>query len=300
MSPSERVAGPGHPGADPDTDTGPAVRYTVHDPGVAVLTLNRPERLNTWGGDLAAALFDGLDRAHADPAVRAIVLTGSGRAFCAGANLGGANGLRPGSGGLDGDPDLSSLVGDRHPWQLTTVRKPIVAAVNGACVGIGLTLALMCDVRFAAEEARFAAPFARRGLIAEYGVSWILPRLIGWAAAADLLLSGRTVGAVEARELGLVTETVPGGRVLDRALEYAGDIALHCSPASLAVIKRQLYADTVGDLASASAASEQLLRESLRRPDVVEGVVSFLEKRPPRFPPPPAAARQPADRRDSP
>lgn len=143
----------------------------------------------------------------------------------------------------DGDTDVTKLVGDRHPHFLTELRKPIIAAVNGACVGIGLTHALMCDVRFAAAGAKFATAFTRRGLIAEYGISWILPRLAGWGAAMDLLLSGRTFFAEEAAELGLVKDVVAPEQLMSRALAYADDIARNCSPASLAVIKRQAYGD---------------------------------------------------------
>lgn len=180
--------------------------------------------------------------------------------------------------------DLSELVGDRQPYYLTTLSKPVIAAVNGACVGIGLTQALMCDVRFAAAGAKFAASFARRGLIAEYGISWILPRLTGWAVALDLLLSGRTFLAEEAAELGLVKEVVAPENLLRRTMDYAEDIARNCSPASMAVIKRQAYGDAMRDVAEVSARAEILLQESLQRPDVIEGITSFLEKRSPNFP----------------
>lgn len=259
--------------------TDEAVLYETTENGVAVLTFNRPDRLNTWGGDIATAFHAGVDRAEADPAVRVIVLTGRGKAFCAGAHLGSVATL-----GESPEPNMDDLVGDRHPHFVTTVSKPVIAAVNGSCVGIGLTQALMCDVRFAAAGAKFAAPFARRGLIAEYGISWILPRLVGWAVALDLLLTGRTFLAQEAAELGLVKEVLEADQLMPRVLAYAEDIALHCSPASMAVIKRQAYGDATTDVMAASARAETLLQESLRRPDVIEGIVSFLEKRLPNFP----------------
>lgn len=263
--------------------TDEAVLYDTTENGVAVLTLNRPDRLNTWSGDIARAFYAGIDRAEADPAIRAIVLTGKGKAFCAGAYLGSASNL--GESLADApQPNMADLVGERHPHFVTTLSKPVIAAINGSCVGIGLTQALMCDVRFAAAGAKFAAPFARRGLIAEYGISWILPRLVGRAIALDLLLSGRTFLAQEAAELGLVKEVVAADELMPRALAYAEDIALHCSPASMAVIKQQAYADATNDLVAATARSETLLQESLRRPDVIEGIVSFLEKRLPDFP----------------
>ena len=267
--------------ADPGQDE--AVIYEVTPTGVVVMTLNRPDRLNTWGGDIATAFYAGLERAEEDPAVRVVVLTGRGKAFCAGAQLGSMGSVAESIDKTD-DGKLASLVGDRQPYHLTTLSKPVIAAINGSCVGIGLTQALMCDVRFAAAGAKFAASFARRGLIAEYGASWILPRLTGWGVALDLLLSGRTFLADEAAELGLVKEVVPPDQLITRAMAYAEDIAQNCSPASMAVIKRQAYGDAMREVADASARSEVLLHQSLKRPDVIEGITSFLEKRAPSFP----------------
>jgi enoyl-CoA hydratase/carnithine racemase len=266
-----------------DTAQGDPVLYEVTATGVAILTLNRPERLNTWGGDIATAFYASLDRAEADPAVRVIVLTGRGKAFCAGAQLGSMGSVTQSIEKTD-QRDLAELVGARQPYYLTTLDKPVVAAINGSCVGIGLTQALMCDVRFAAAGAKFAASFARRGLIAEYGISWILPRLTGWAVALDLLLSGRTFLADEAVELGLVKEVVAREQLMKRAMDYADDIARNCSPASMAVIKRQAYGDAMRGVADASSRAETLLQESLQRRDVIEGIASFLEKRAPSFP----------------
>lgn len=158
-------------------DAGAAVLYEARD-GVAVLTFNRPQRLNSWGTDTAAGLYAAIDRAEADPDVRAIVLTGTGRGFCAGASLGPTSSLE--AEGDRSETDVAQLVGDRPAYFLTELRKPVIAAINGACVGIGLTHALMCDVRFAAAGAKFATAFTRRGLIAEHGITWILPRLAGW------------------------------------------------------------------------------------------------------------------------
>jgi len=260
-----------------------AVVYEVTPSGVAILTLNRPDRLNTWGGDIATAFYAGLGRAEEDPAVRVIVLTGRGKSFCAGAQLGSMGSVAQSIEKTD-ERKLASLIGDRPPHYLTSLCKPVIAAINGSCVGIGLTQALMCDVRFAAEGAKFAASFARRGLIAEYGVSWILPRLTGWGVALDLLLSGRTFLADEAAELGLVKEVVPREQLMKRTMDYAEDIAQNCSPASMAVIKGQAYGDAMREVADASSRSEALLQKSLQRPDLIEGITSFLEKRPPSFP----------------
>jgi enoyl-CoA hydratase/carnithine racemase len=260
-----------------------AVIYEVTRSGVAVLTLNRPDRLNTWGGDIATAFYAGIERAEEDPAVRVIVLTGRGKAFCAGAQLGSMGDFSQSIEETD-EGKLASLIGDRQPHHVTTLSKPVVAAINGSCVGIGLTQALMCDVRFAAAGAKFAASFARRGLIAEYGVSWILPRLAGWGVALDLLLSGRTFLADEAAELGLVKAVVPPDQLMAQAMAYAEDIAQNCSPASMAIIKRQAYGDALREVADSSSRSEILLQQSLKRPDVIEGITSFLEKRAPSFP----------------
>lgn len=263
-----------------------AVRYEATPSGVAILTFNRPERLNAWGPDIAAGFYAAVDRAERDPAIRVIVLTGQGSGFCAGAYLGTA-GSAPSYGETmekAAQTNLADLVGERPPHFVTTLRKPVVAAINGPCVGIGLTLALMCDVRFAAAGAKFAAVFARRGLIAEFGISWILPRLAGWGVALDLLLSGRTFLAEEAAGLGLVKEVVAPEDLMKRALDYAEDVARNCSPASMAVIKRQVYGDATCDVAEATSRAEVLLHEAMPRPDVIEGITSFLEKRPPQFP----------------
>jgi enoyl-CoA hydratase/carnithine racemase len=261
------------------------VLYEVRDSGVAVLTLNRPERMNGWGGGLATTFYSRLDDAEADPDIRAVVVTGKGRAFCAGADMGDLNTIGSSTVDAAGETDVSKLVGERHPHFVTTLRKPVIAAINGGCAGMGLTLALMCDVRFAAQGAKFTTSFARRGLIAEYGISWFLPRVVGWGAALDLLLSGRTFYADEAAELGLVKEVLPPDQLLPRAIAYAEDIATNCAPSSLAVIKRQVYADTMRDVFEASAVAEKLMHESMLRPDFIEGITSFFEKRPPAFPP---------------
>ncbi|MGV0875228.1 enoyl-CoA hydratase [Mycolicibacterium sp. XJ879] len=261
------------------------VRYEVRDSGVAVLTLNRPERMNGWGGGLASTFYARLDDAEADPAVRAIVVTGSGRAFCAGADMGDLTSISAATVDAAADTDVGQLVGARHPHFLMTVRKPVVAAINGACAGMGLTLALACDVRFAADGAKFTTSFARRGLIAEYGISWILPRIVGHGVAMDLLLSGRVFLADEAARLGLVSGVVAPEDLLSHAVGYAEDIAANCAPSSLAVIKQQVYADTMRSVFEASDDAEKLMHESMQRPDFLEGITSFFEKRAPNFPP---------------
>src|SRR3954464_7152659 len=199
--------------------------------GVAVLTLNRPERLNAWTHALENRYFDRLDECAADPDVRVIVVTGAGRGFCAGADMGDLQ-------TMSGDGVDDALAAERRPQTTPlSIPKPIVAAINGPCAGIGLVQALMCDIRFAAPGAKLTTAFARRGLIAEHGISWILPRLIGPARALDLLLSGRVFMAEEAAELGVVN----GLGTLGDALAYARDLAANSSPMSMAVMKRQIW-----------------------------------------------------------
>ncbi len=255
------------------------VQITV-DEGVALLTLNRPQRLNAWTEEMEHAYFGLLEDCAASEQVRVIVVTGAGRGFCAGADMQHLQELS------DGGLDEGRQTRARRPQTLPlSVPKPIIAAINGACAGIGLVQALMCDIRFAAEEAKLTTAFSRRGLVAEHGISWILPRLLGPARALDLLLSGRVVLAREAAELGLVNRALPPERLLDETIAYARDIAVNCSPASMATIKRQVYADYEHTLADALAAADRLMLASFGAPDFAEGVSSFVERREPSFAP---------------
>jgi enoyl-CoA hydratase/carnithine racemase len=271
--------------AEQSAEARPAVLYEVRDSGVAVLTFNRPERMNAWGGPLASGFYACIEAAETDPAVRVIVITGSGRAFCAGADMGGLSTISAVTVESANETDVSALVAEKHPYFLTQLTKPVIAAINGSIAGMGLSQALMADIRFAAAGAKFTTSFARRGLIAEYGISWILPRLVGWGAATDLLLSGRTFFAEEAAELGLVKEVVPGEELMARTLAYAEEMAANCAPSSLAVMKRQLYADAGMEIVETSNKAEKLMHDSMQRPDFIEGITAFFEKRPPNFPP---------------
>ena len=246
--------------------------------GVATLTLNRPDRLNAWTPELQTRYFDLLSECGERDDVRAVVVTGAGRGFCAGADMQGLQALSgDGNGEVSGSPDSRPVI---FPL---SIRKPIIAAVNGACAGLGLVMALMCDLRFASEEAKFTTAFVRRGLIAEHGISWMLPRLVGPARALDLLISGRVVLGTEAADLGLVNWAVPADSVVERAVSYARELADQCSPASMAVIKQQVYEDYSRPLQEALDRANAFMFESFTRSDFGEGVQSFVERRPPRF-----------------
>ncbi|HYH59648.1 MAG TPA: enoyl-CoA hydratase-related protein [Thermoleophilaceae bacterium] len=248
--------------------------------GVAVLTLNRPDRLNAWTPELGSAYFDLLEECAADDDVRAIVVTGEGRGFCAGADMQDLEAL--GAGEIDGAKRRQ----DNRPQTFpTTIPKPIIAAVNGPAAGIGLVLALMCDIRLIADDAKVTTAFARRGLVAEYGIAWILPRLVGIANALDLLFSGRVILGSEAAALGMAGRSLPAGEVREAAIAYARELATFSSPASMAAMKRQLYADLERPLAEGYEEAIRLMLESFERPDFAEGVASFVERREPNFAP---------------
>jgi len=253
------------------------VQRTIDD-GVALLTLNRPDRLNAWTGEMERAYFALLEDCAGRDDVRAIVVTGAGRGFCAGADMEDLQAI--------GDQGLDAADHDRRPQTFAlTVPKPVIAAINGPCAGIGLVQALMCDIRFAAKGAKFTTAFARRGLVAEHGISWILPRLVGHARALDLLLSGRVFLAEEAEQLGVVNRALDGEQLLETTLEYARDLAANCAPSSMAAMKRQVYADYERSLEAALAEANRLMGDSLQADDFREGVASFLERRAPGFAP---------------
>jgi enoyl-CoA hydratase/carnithine racemase len=254
----------------------PPVLVEVGTDGVAVLTLNRPERRNGWNPELELAYFARLEELDRDPAVRVAVLTGAGRTFCPGVDSGRLDGLA--GKGID-------VTGRRSPVRPLAFRKPLIAAINGACAGLGLVQALLCDVRFAARGARMTTAFARRGLAGEYGITWLLPRLVGPERAADLLLSGRTFDADEALALGVVSRVVEPPDLLPAARSYAAEIAAHCSPTSLALIRHQLWVDSAGDLDGSLRRAYAAMAHACAGPDFREGIESFLGKRTPDFPP---------------
>jgi enoyl-CoA hydratase/carnithine racemase len=269
----------GSPDTTKGADVSDVVLKTVDD-GVAVLTLNRPERLNAWTQEMERVYFGMLAECATSEDVRVVVVTGAGRGFCAGADMQDLQGL-----GENGVADVDAA-SERTPQTFPlSIPKPIIAAINGPCAGIGLVQALMCDLRFVADDAKLTTAFARRGLVAEHGISWILPRLVGPARALDLLLSGRVVLGGEAAEMGLANRAFARGTVLERTLAYAHELATECSPASMATIKRQIYAALDQQLPDALAEADLAMLESFGAPDFVEGVSSFVERRRPLFAP---------------
>lgn len=258
------------------TATTAEVELDIRD-GVATVTLNRPDKLNAVTPGMAACIGEIYRSCDADPAVRAIVLAGRGRGFCSGADLAVI------AGGVD---TLAGFVTDSStfPIDALTIRKPVIAAINGPVAGVGIAYVATADVRFASSEARFTTSFARLGLVAEYGLAWLLPQLIGRPAAADLLLSGRTIDAAEAQRIGLVTAVIDPGALLEHATCYARDLAERCSPRSLAVIKEQLLSDADSDRVSSFDRSVRLMLESFTAPDLIEAMAASQERRPPRFP----------------
>jgi enoyl-CoA hydratase/carnithine racemase len=266
------------------------VRYEI-DGGVAVITLDRPHRLNAWTGRMHTEYRWVLAEAERNDEVRVIVVTGAGRAFCAGADTTALDGhVERGAYDSGVDPETLATPG----YGVTTefdhafafhygIPKPVVAAINGPAAGVGLVLACYCDIRFAAAGAKLTTSNARLGLPAEYGLSWVLPRLIGIGRAADLLFTSRVVLAEEAERMGLVNRVLEHDDLLPAVLDYAKTMASEISPSSLRESKRQLYVDLHRDVGSAVEESEQLLERMATEADFREGVTAWRERRPPRF-----------------
>jgi enoyl-CoA hydratase/carnithine racemase len=282
--------------------------YSVGD-GIATIALNRPDRLNAWTRVMAREVMNAAHRAEDDDKVRVIILTGAGRGFCSGADmeeLGGAAdeataALKSGA-AMSAERRVSLLMEQmteeeynpenrdktrddfrkRYSY-LLGLKKPVIAAVNGPAAGLGLIVALYCDVRFASEKAKFSTAFSKRGLIAEHGISWILPRIVGLSTALDMLYSSRLIAAQEALSIGLVNRVFPHESFMDEVLSYAKDLANSVSPRSLCIMKRQVVNAMFQTLAEASEASDEELLRSLSSEDFKEGVSHFLEKRHPHF-----------------
>lgn len=268
--------------------------YEVADP-VATITLNRPERLNALTDRMMQEMKHALADAERNDAVVGIVLRGAGRGFCSGADMGMLRNIQ--EAGSIGAMHAETEFGGAEPGDksmgpdfesgftyLLSVRKPIIAAINGPCAGGGLGLAMLCDMRFAAEGAIFTTSFATRGLVAEFGLSWVLPRLIGTARAFDILWSGRTFQGPEAKELGLVNRVVPPDQVVAEAQDFISGLAKTSSPTSLMHMKQQVYRQLMEPLGQAMQETGRLVVDSVDRSDFKEGIESFVERRPPNFP----------------
>jgi enoyl-CoA hydratase/carnithine racemase len=261
------------------------ILYEVAD-GVATVTLNRPDRMNALNDVVVKELHDAMWRADGDPDARVIVLTGTGRAFCAGGDIGGFGAVDPKQlvtklpRVFDGNrrPDYQA----RHIY-FPQLRKPVIGMLNGATAGLGLLYALACDIRFAADTAVFTTAYVRRGLSAEYGAAWMLARIVGHANALDLMLSGRKFYAPEAKELGLVNKVFPLERLRDETHAYAREMAVCCSPRAMRAIKQQLYEVPFQTLHEAVVTANQDMVISNGSVDFKEGNLSFAEKRPPKF-----------------
>jgi len=262
------------------------ILYDVGD-RIATITLNRPDRMNAWTPIMERDFRDAMTAAAADDNVRVIVLTGAGRAFCAGADMDALKGLDPSD--IRRAGNLPGFDMDRRPdWQTRygyypSITKPVIAMLNGATAGIGLVHALYCDLRFAADNTVFTTAFARRGLIAEHGISWMLPRIVGHANALDLLMSARRVSSTEALRIGLVNRLCSPETLREETYAYARDLADFVSPSAIATIKRQLYEVPFQTLAEATIDANREMLVALGSSDFREGVASFMEKRPPRF-----------------
>ncbi len=272
--------------------------YEVDDP-VAVITLNRPEAMNAWTSTIDVELRDAVARAEADRSVAGIIITGAGRAWCAGADMNALDALSSSGGrGVESDSEANSEQAsgeDEHaPAEDAgefdgrlmfpmTASKPVIAAINGAVAGMAYPLALACDIRIATPKSLFVTAFAQRGLIAEWGLSWLLPKLVGPSVALDLLMTSRRVYGEEAYRIGLANYLVPEDELMSFAREYVMNLATVSSPSSIAVMKKQVYDHYHRGLGAAEAEAFELMTGSFNRPDFAEGVRSFIEKRTPDF-----------------
>ncbi|TWE07883.1 enoyl-CoA hydratase-related protein [Rudaeicoccus suwonensis] len=248
--------------------------------GVAILTLNRPHRRNAWTVPLQRRYYDRLQQCVEDASVRCIVITGAGSTFCPGADT---EELQVYTQTGEFNPEMADI--EQPDWYPMTVPKPMIAAINGAAAGFGLVQTMMCDVRLAVPDARLSTAFARRGLPALHAASYLLPRLIGASRATELLVSGRTFTTTEAERIGLVHRLIAAPEFMAEVLTYARDLALNCSPASVQHIKQQLRQGSESSFLEVVADAERREHAALASVDFHEGVMSFVERRPPSFAP---------------
>lgn len=258
-----------------------------HDGGVAVVTLNRPKSMNSWTPDMSSAYFETLDDLDADPEVRVIVLTGAGRAFCAGADMGGLNAESSGKKGVWESKKKPEK--EKAPPLIThasSLTKPVIAAINGPAAGIGLALACSCDFRFCASDAKLTSAFSKLGLIAEHGLSWALPHLVGTGNAMRMLMTSDVVTGEEARQMGLVQRCFDKEEVLEETIAYAQNLAATVPSTNLAIIKQQVLRHPLMDKDEAMHSSNRLMYFSTRyNPDYQEGVKAFMSKKPAKWAP---------------
>jgi enoyl-CoA hydratase/carnithine racemase len=247
------------------------------DGAVGIITLDRPDVLNAFSGAMSEAVQDAYRAFDADDAVRAVILTGAGRAFCAGADF--SKGPEV-FGSQEDRPAFSSDPFRYHAWE---VRKPVIAAINGHAIGIGMTMTLHCDLRIVAADAKLGIVQNRRGVMPDARAHWTLPRLVGHARAAELLLTGRMFSGTEAAAWGLALEALPADEVLPRALAIAQDIATNVAPVSVAVSKRLLWWDPAPSSDEIDRLETDLHRHLMGRPDAREGVLAFTERREPAW-----------------
>ncbi len=244
--------------------------------GVALLTLDRPEHLNTFTGAMGREIDEAYRFCDGEDGVRAVVVTGAGRAFCAGADLtAGADTFAP-----QDRSDFSAAALEFPAWR---VRKPVIAAVNGHAVGLGLTLALQCDIRIMAREGKYGVLQTRRGMVGDAYSHWTLPRIVGMARAADILLTGRTFRGDEAAELGVASRVVASEEVLPTAMEIAVEIAQNTAPLSVAMSKRLLWQSFAMSAEEVERAETELHHKLMLHPDAIEGPMAYLEKRKPKW-----------------
>jgi len=248
----------------------------LHDDGVLVATLNRPDTRNAFSGAMGRALGDIYRMADEDDAVRVVVLTGTPPAFCAGADFSNGSDVFERSDA----PAFSANPVNPPAWR---IRKPVIAAVNGHAIGVGFTLTLHCDLRFMAHDAKYGIVQVRRGVMPDAMSHWTLPRLVGLANAADILLTGRTFTGAEARELGVASRVLANDEVLPHALEVAHDMAVNTAPVSVAVSKRLLWGTFSMTPDEVDRAETELHHHLMGEADAREGVMAFLERRDPQW-----------------
>jgi enoyl-CoA hydratase/carnithine racemase len=256
---------------------------------VATVTMNRPAKMNAWtpkmGAEMRAAMLD----AERDPAVGAIIVTGAGRAYCAGADMGELSNIAAGTASARGAEAPSEWLGAQradyrtpYSWPMA-LNTPVIGAINGACVGLGFTTCLYHDIRIASDNARMGLIFTQRGLAIEHGSSWMLPRIVGLARAMELAVTGRLMDANEALEMGLVSRVVPQDKLMATVREIASGIANKCSPLGVAEAKKMIYQHLFTDLATAVRDNDASMAMMTRSEDFKEGVKAFVEKRAPKF-----------------